>query len=204
MARPTPKLGKRQKGSAWRHESHALSDAARQQLVGLLGFAGPNEASEPILAEVSRLLGALGSADGRQALDNAPRGSDYVRGYRKLAKSVRALQAELASLHPRLTEQLDACLMSTPAGTIEQARGTVDCLLHAVTDGQALWHKSSAGRPKSIAVPLLVLQLRTLFRKHYRGPAARAKKRAAFASLRVGKARAQVHRDRPGGCSNPG
>jgi hypothetical protein len=168
-----PKLGVRAQGSAWRDTPHALSEDAREKLATLIGLNSSDdpEALAVVFTEVSRLLGIYPGAV--QAIDNAPRPSDYSRSFRELASQARDLQRGLNALTPHLREQLDACVMAEPTRRLGDAESAIRDLIAALDDGSKRWagvRVGSSGRPKQNALRLVVGGLSAVFRQRYRGP----------------------------------
>jgi hypothetical protein len=183
MARSTPKLGARGQGSAWRDRPHVLTNEACKHLAKFIGLTPGNDpqALDGVLAEVSRLLGLYLPAV--QALDNAPRASEYVQSFGRLATQACDLRRGLDVLSPHVREQLDAYLIARSTGSLESAEKAIRDLVTSLEEGQRSWRKTgvkSSGRPKQVALRMVVGDLRAVFRRYYRGPLDANGKRGKF------------------------
>jgi hypothetical protein len=178
MARPNPK-GKKGE-SKWMDYSHELSDKSYTELVSLLGHNTENptgkKEDEKIAQAMVKVQNWLGfHKGGVEGLDNAPRPSDYRAIFKKINKQTINLFRELTELNSFYREQFS--LEGKDLAEIEIALATIIDVSTAVEkkyEGQ-----SSKGAPSNVALMKVILNLRGIFRKNYRGQKSGRKTRGA-------------------------
>ena len=178
MARPNPK---RKKGEpAWSGYSHELSDESYSELVSLLGHNTENPIGEKEDEEIRQAMAGvqcwLGFYEGgAEALDNAPRPSDYREIFKKIKKQTLNLFGELTELNSFYREQFS--LEGKDLAGIEIALAEILDVSYAVE--KKYKGQSSKGAPKNVALMKVILNLRGIFRKNYRGQKSGRKTRGA-------------------------
>jgi hypothetical protein len=192
MAKSTPKLGTRSAASSWVSTGLVLSDAARKQLAWIVGLA--EEPDTALLGKMFiRMQHHLGIYPGSvQALDNAPRAADYVSEFHTLKQHADALLNALISANPRIMEDLEAELgESTHSASLAAVQAAIVALSSSATNRIAVYGADRGGRPKQVALGLLIDSLRKIFKAYYRGTDADARN-AELQFLRVALADARI------------
>jgi hypothetical protein len=191
MAKMPPKLGQRSRASHWISRAHILTDAAQIKLAQAVGLSPAADSARlgKMHLKVQHVLGAYCGAI--QAVDNAPRASDYARDYGRLERDAKVLLEDLAAFSERMKEDLQAELATVheiELSTIERDLRFLNAALEARSrvyaaepDDGAETQSKRRGRPRSRAIEILIETLQSIFVRIYSKDAqVRARKRGAI------------------------
>jgi hypothetical protein len=172
MAKSTPKLGSRSAASSWVSIGHVLSDEARKRLAEIVGLAHESDTADlgQMFIRVQHHLGIYpGSV---QLLDNAPRAADYVSEFQALKEHAEALISALKAANPRIMEDLEA-EMEEPAHStsLVAVQAAIAALIKGTANRITVYGADPGGRPKQVALGLLIDSLLKIFKAYYRGTA---------------------------------
>jgi hypothetical protein len=195
MAKSTPKLGSRSSASSWVSTGHVLSDEARKRLAGVVGLS--DEPDTAVLRKMFiQMQHHLGIYPGSvQPLDNAPRAADYVSEFQTLKQHADALISALGAANSRIMEDLEAELEEPNHSTsLVAVRAAIAALITGTANRIAVYGADRGGRPKQVALGLLIDSLRKIFKTYYRGTAA-GERNAELQFLRAALADAHIKID---------
>jgi len=178
VPRPNPKS---KKGSPiFFGHSHILSEKAQNKLIELLGYDSEkdkkNNNQKLTIMEVQYWLGFY--SGGLEALDKAPRPSDYREMFRRLGKPAAILLNDLIELNDFYREQFTIEDSPVELADIEISLAVIIDVSAAVI--KKYENKSSKGASKNDALMEVILNLRRTFRKYYKGTKGQRKKKGGF------------------------
>jgi hypothetical protein len=161
----SPKLGRRSRSSNWISVGHVLSDGARQRLANIVGLEPKTDAAR-LLEMYRKTQYFLGAYPGTvETLDRAPRVSDYIAAYRKLTRQIDQLLVAMDAMNGRVKEDLDADLATIHKIELGAVERNIKSLRASALNRLKVFAKlpASGGRPRSIALTLLINSLVDIF-----------------------------------------
>lgn len=170
MAKMPPKLGRRSRASHWISRAHTLSDSARLKLTEAVGLSSADDNTARLETMCMKVQHALGAYYGAiQAVDNAPRASDYVREYARLEHDAKGFLEDLAASSERIKEDLEAELATVHATDLHAIERSIRLLAAALKARARIYAAESedGGRPRSLAIKILIDPLRSIFADCY-------------------------------------
>lgn len=178
MGRPDPKSKKGSPASII--EVHTLSNESRNKLIELLGYDSEKDKDNNNLnlrlMDVADYLSSYFMLV--EAFDNAPRPADYRDMFKELKKKSETLLNNLTEMNMFYREQFKREDSPVDLNDIEKAlKSIIDVSAGVIKEYKS---KSSKGARKNIALMEVILNLRGIFRKNYRGEYIVSTKKKAF------------------------
>jgi len=178
VPRPPPKTG----SASWDAQHHRLSDDAREKLIDALGLdptVNPDEVepANQALAEVEKWLGSYSGAE--IAIANAPKASDFVRSLSSIENDTIKLLRTLEGVHQWVRDEfartdIDFRVLYEELETLRDTSLSIKGKYEDV---------ESRGAPKKEALRHVILCLREIFTRYYRGPIQARREVGAVQSL---------------------